>query len=130
MASLCAKKFNGSQLEWSFEQMVRICLAAAIFTHSSPQCQQFLELCVKMGEEEHGPEGTQALRELMGLAESVVVMEKFLVKFDYLERVIGERNSKKPLSQDTRDFMLISKLVAAAVGEDYIEGLIQQKQYE
>lgn len=31
MASQCARKFNKSKVEWTFEQMVRICLASAIF---------------------------------------------------------------------------------------------------
>jgi hypothetical protein len=34
MALLCAKKFNRSRSEWTFEQMLRICLAAVIY-HSS-----------------------------------------------------------------------------------------------
>lgn len=53
---------------------------------------------------------------MMALSESIVVMDKFLIKFDNLERVINERNSKKPFSQDTRDFLLITRLVASTVG--------------
>ena len=34
MALLCAKKFNRSKSEWTFEQMLRICLAAVVY-HSS-----------------------------------------------------------------------------------------------
>jgi hypothetical protein len=43
-------------------------------------------------------------------------MDKFLARFDYIERVVAEMNSKKPLIQETTDFLLITKWVAAAVG--------------
>lgn len=65
----------------------------------------------------------------MSLAESVIVMDKFLAKFDYVDRIVAERSSTKPMSQDSRDFLVISRCLAAVVGEDYIEGLIQQKLY-
>jgi hypothetical protein len=66
----------------------------------------------------------------MDLAGSMIVMEKFLVRFDFIERVIAERSSNKGLTQDIRDFLMISRCLVAVVGEDYIQGLIQQKQYE
>jgi hypothetical protein len=46
MASICAKKFNSCIMDWTFEQMLRICLGAACFTHTSQQCQQFYQLCL------------------------------------------------------------------------------------
>lgn len=57
-------------------------------------------------------------------------MDKFIHRFDSLERIAGESASRKPISQESRDFLFICKRVAAVVGEDYIEGLVQQKQYE
>jgi hypothetical protein len=57
-------------------------------------------------------------------------MEKFLYKFDSLERIANENTSKKVVNQDTRDFLMISRRIVAVVGEDYIEGLVHQKQYE
>jgi hypothetical protein len=56
----------------------------------------------------------------MGMAESLVVMDKFLIRFDFVERIIGEQSSKKPISQDSRDFLTISRCLTAVVGEDYI----------
>jgi hypothetical protein len=44
--------------------------------------------------------------------------------------MISEGNSKRGYSQESKDFMLISRLLAGCVGEDYIEGLVHQKQYE
>ena len=38
--------------------------------------------------------------------------------------------SKKQMTQDARDFLRICSLLTSVVGEDYIEGLVQQKQYE
>jgi len=46
------------------------------------------------------------------------------------ERLAGESTSKKAVSQDSRDFLMITRRLAAVVGDDYIEGLVQQKQYE
>lgn len=34
------------------------------------------------------------------------------------------------MGQDSRDFLMIARRVSAIVGDDYIEGLVQQKQYE
>jgi len=66
----------------------------------------------------------------MDLAGSIVVMEKFLTKFDFIDRIIAERSSTKGLTQDSRDFLMISRCLVTVVGEDYIQGLIQQKQYD
>lgn len=126
---ICARKFNRATIEWTYEQMVRICLAAAIFYHPPERCQLFVNLCSRLLKEEEGLESGTGLREMMKLSESLVVMEKFLFRFDNLERLVGESSSKKAMSQDSRDFLMISKRLAAVVGEDYIEGLVQQKQY-
>lgn len=54
------------------------------------------------------------------MAESLVVMEKFMTRFDLVDRIIGEQSSNKPMSQDSRDFLMISRCVTSVVGEDYI----------
>jgi len=110
--------------------MVRICLAAAIFYHTTERCQLFVGLCARLQKEDEGMDASNALKELMKLSESFVVMEKFLFRFDSLERLAGESTSKKAMSQDSRDFLMITRRLAAVVGDDYIEGLVQQKQYE
>jgi hypothetical protein len=56
----------------------------------------------------------------MGMAESLVVMDKFLTRFDFVERINAEQSSNKPMSQDSRDFLITSRCLAAVVGEDYI----------
>jgi len=117
-------------MDWTFEQMLRICLGAAYYTHTNQQCQIFYQLCMELQKEEEPLEPNQAIKQLMGLAQSITIMDKFLSKFDYVEKILADKSSKKPLPQETRDFLLISRCVAAVVGEDYIEGLIQQKQYE
>ena len=71
-----------------------------------------------------------ALKELMKLSESFIVMEKFMYRFESLERIATESSSKRGLTQDSRDFLMIVRRLCAVVGEDYIEGLVQQKQYE
>ena len=120
MASICAKKFNMCTMEWTFEQMLRICLAAACFSHSTPQCNQFYQLCLDLQKNEQPMEPAQALKQLMGMAESLVVMDKFLTRFDFVERINAEQSSNKPMSQDSRDFLITSRCLAAVVGEDYI----------
>ena len=52
-----------------------------------------------------------------------------MTRFESIERIAGERASRKPMSPDTRDFILICTRLTAVVGEDYIQGLVQQKQY-
>jgi hypothetical protein len=64
MAIICAKKFNRASMEWTYEQMVRICLAAAIFFHPAERCQLFLSLCARLQKEEEVDSAT-ALRDLM-----------------------------------------------------------------
>lgn len=71
-----------------------------------------------------------ALRQLMSLSESMVIMERFINRFDSLDRMSIEGQSKRGYSQETKEFILISKLLAGCVSVDYIEGLVQQKQYE
>lgn len=68
MASICAKKFNMCTMEWTFEQMLRICLAAACFTHTTQQCNQFYQLCLDIQKEGQVIESGQAVKQLMGLA--------------------------------------------------------------
>lgn len=87
-------------------------------------------LCSKLQKDDEVLDSSVALKELMKLAESLVVMEKFMVRFDSIERIASEGASKKGLNQDTRDFLMITKRLIVVVGDDYIEGLVQQKQYE
>ena len=56
--------------------MVRICLAAAIFYHTTERCQLFVGLCARLQKEDEGMDASNALKELMKLSESFVVMEK------------------------------------------------------
>lgn len=115
MALLCAKKFNRSRSEWTFEQMLRICLAAVIFRNSLENCETFLKLLGRLLEEE-SVEEEAALRQLMGLSESMVVMERFITRFDSLDRMMMEANSKRGYSQESKDFMAICRLLAGSVG--------------
>jgi hypothetical protein len=64
----------------------------------------------------------------MGVAEDVVVMQKFMGRFDSLEKVMAEGSSKR--GQENKDFLRISALLTGVVGVDFIEGLVHQKQYE
>ncbi len=48
MALDCAKKFNRSRSEWTFEQMLRICLAAVIFKYPNEKCELFLSFIDKV----------------------------------------------------------------------------------
>ncbi len=41
-----------------------------------------------------------------------------------------EGQSKRGYTQESKEFIMISKLLAGCVGVDYIEGLVQQKQYD
>jgi len=82
MALICARKFNKASMEWTFEQMARICLAATIFYLSTERCQVFLGLCSKLQKDEEVLDSAVALKELMKLSDSLVVMEKFMIRFD------------------------------------------------
>ena len=82
MALICARKFNKASMEWTFEQMARICLAATIFYHSTERCQVCLGLCSKLQKDEEVLDSAVALKELMKLSDSLVVMEKFMIRFD------------------------------------------------
>jgi hypothetical protein len=73
MALLCAKKFNRSRSEWAFEQMLRICLAAVIFRYPYDMCEAYLKVVGRLLNEE-SVEESAAIRQLMGLSESMVVM--------------------------------------------------------
>jgi hypothetical protein len=64
--------------------MVRICLAAAIFNHTPERCQFFLNLCSKLQKEEEPLDPSTALKDLMTLSQSFIVMDKFLTRFDSL----------------------------------------------
>lgn len=64
------------------------------------------------------------------MSEGFNVMERFMSKFDSVQRMVGELNSKRSLSQDTKEYINICKNVSGCVGEDYVVGLIQQKEYE
>lgn len=119
MAYACARKFNRSRSEWAFEQMLRICLASAIFRHPQERCEKFAELCGRLLEEDY-IEAERALNDLMAMAETMVVMEKFLSKFESLEKIGTEGSSKRGYSQESKDFLAISRLVACCVSMDYI----------
>jgi hypothetical protein len=54
--------------------MVRICLAATIFYHPADRCQTYLDLSLKTQKDEEGYDASVALKELMQLSESFVVM--------------------------------------------------------
>lgn len=68
----------------------------------------------------------------MTYADTMVVMEKFMSRFDNLERVLSEMSAKKNMTMtgDTREFLTIVKHVVGCIGEDYIAGLVCQKAYE
>ena len=128
LATLCAKKFNSSTNEWVFEQMLRICVASVIYRSQGQQCTSFLALIRRQDDLQR--DNKAALGELMRMASGMVVMERWMHKFDQIERMTSELTSKRGLHPDTRDFMTISKLLEGALGEDYLEGLVSQKQYE
>ena len=47
-----------------------------------------------------------------------------------MERLAAEGQSKRSYSQESKDFMVICRLLEGCVGEDYMDGLVQQKHYE
>lgn len=51
-------------------------------------------------------------------------------RFDHIEKMLGEANSKRGYAQDTKDFIHICRMLACSVGEDFVEGLVHQKQFE
>lgn len=57
-------------------------------------------------------------------------MERFISRFEHIEKILAEGNSKRGYTQDSKEFALICRYLVACVGLDYIEGLVQQKQYE
>lgn len=48
-----------------------------------------------------------------------------MFKFENLERVATEINSRRALSNENKEFVGVLKLVIGLVGEDYLFGLIQ-----
>lgn len=65
----------------------------------------------------------------MIFADQYNVMEKFMFKFESLERILADLNSKRALQNDSRDFINITKNMVGIVGEDYVYGLIRQKDF-
>jgi hypothetical protein len=65
----------------------------------------------------------------MVLSEQYNVMEKFMFKFESLERILSDLNSKRTLHNDSKDFIKIVRNVVGTVSEDYVYGLIKQKEF-
>jgi hypothetical protein len=65
----------------------------------------------------------------MVISEQYNVMEKFMFKFESLERILSDINSKRTLHNDSKDFINIVRNVVGVVGEDYVYGLIKQKEF-
>ncbi len=51
MAQLCAKKFNRSKSDWTFEQMLRICTAAVVCRNTAEKGHNFIRFIKKTIEE-------------------------------------------------------------------------------
>lgn len=56
-------------------------------------------------------------------------MEKFMFKFESLERIISDINSRRALTSDSKEFIEITQRIIGCVGEDYVYGLCQQKEF-
>lgn len=52
-----------------------------------------------------------------------------MFKFESLEKISADINSRRALSQDNKEFVNVVKNIVGCVGEDYIFGLIQQKDF-
>lgn len=52
----------------------------------------------------------------MNLADSMIVMEKFMSKFESLEKVIAEGTSTRGYSHESKEFIAISQLTTSVVG--------------
>jgi hypothetical protein len=66
----------------------------------------------------------------MRMGEKWNVMERFMFKFESLERVASEINSRRALSNENKEFMEVLRLVLGLVGYEYLFGLIQEKEVE
>ena len=53
-----------------------------------------------------------------------------MFKFESLERILADLNSKRTLLNDSKDFINIVRNIVGIVGEDYVYGLIRQKEFE
>jgi len=130
VAQLCSVKYNKTQNPQTFEQLVKICLTAVIFKHTVEKCAVFQSLIEKMASSgDDGVSADRCLNELMVSAEQFNVMEKFMFKFESLERIVADINGRRTLQNDSKDFINIVKNVVGVVGEDYVFGLIKQKEF-
>lgn len=56
------------------------------------------------------------------------VMEKFMFKFDSLERIVLDINGKRSIGTDTKEFITILRPIVDLVGEEFIIGLVEQRE--
>lgn len=100
--------------------MVKICLTAAIFKNTVEKSNIFSSLISKFIHEDGETDGqsstSRSLRELISLSESMVVLEKFITRFENIEKMFFETDSRKLANQDSKEFALISKLILGVVG--------------
>ena len=129
MAKLASSKYNKTGNGKVFTLMVKLCLTAVVAKNNLEKAKVLESIVEKMiGEEILEEEGS--LIELMKMGEKMNVMERFMFKFESLERVASEINSRRALSQENKEFMEVLRLVLGLVGDEYLFGLIQEKEVE
>jgi hypothetical protein len=66
------------------------------------------------------------IAELRRMGEEMIVMEKFMTKYEFIDRNFFDANNRKKqyLMEDNKDFIHILRNIIEIVGVDYIKGLV------
>jgi hypothetical protein len=66
----------------------------------------------------------------MLLSAQINIMEKFMVKYESLERIVTDINGRRAVGNDGKEFMNLVKNIVNVVGEEFLNGLVQQREVD
>ena len=66
----------------------------------------------------------------MELANSMLVMEKFILRSEAVEKLWFDVTNGRKIGIENVDYLKILAFISGNVGVDFIEGLARQKEYE
>ncbi len=132
VAQLAAVKYNRTHDERVFERLVRICLTAVVAKGNVEKGRMLEGLVGKVGVEKGlaGDGKEKSLAELMALSAQFNVMERFMLRFESLERIAADVNGRRAVGNESKEFISLLKNVVNIVGDEFLYGLVQQREAE
>lgn len=126
----CAKAFNNTEKSYVFSEMVKIGLTGTITKLSKDKSKAMLKLALKMDEDGDLRSEEESVKKLMDMAKHMVVMEKFILRSEAVEKLHHDIEESRKISSESADYLKILAFVTGDVGLDFLEGLVNQKEYE